>query len=703
MIQTLRNHPGRWLFVAAIIVTTAIYTSGLSGSWLFDDYPNIVNNPGVQIHSASIPDLARAALSSPSSEFKRPLASLTFALNYLASGLNPFWWKVANVAIHLANGLLIFLLARLLLRLGLPVIHRAGTARHEGVDGGQGPSCANEDSNGKSCQPHAHDVDKQYIGIVAALIAGAWMLLPINLTGVLYVVQRMESLANLFVMLGLLGYVATRLRMLDGRLGYWRGLTGCTISLLVFTALGLTAKETAIMLPLYAFLIEFVLLRFARPAARQGFDKSLAGLYGLILLLPLLAGLAWQLPHLLRASAWSTRDFDLGTRLLSEARIVSDYIRWTLLPTPGDLSFYHDGYVISSGLLSPWTTLPSILVIAALLALTVWLRKRAPLASLGLALYFGCHTLTGTILPLELIYEHRNYFASFGLLLAIIPILAAPKATREPIPEKAADDRDIPQPIANPSHPTGLPLALPRHTLLVGLLLLWTGLTAITAYAWGEPLRLAQTLAARATDSPRAQYELGRTYIVYSHYDPDSIYTKRAYAPLERSAALPQSSILAEQALIFMNARMHLPIKDQWWNSMIAKLKAHKPGVQDESSLGALTKCAREGTCKLPENRMVAAFLAALDHPRPRPRLLAIYGDYAWNVLDDHTLGARMITEAVKAKPEEPAYHITLTRMLAAQERYDEARQQIRALEKLNIGGRLDGSIAGLRALLPAN
>lgn len=663
MNLTPNRRTGLTLFLAAVVVTMAVYAAGLSGGWLFDDYPNIVNNPGVQVDSTSLADLSRAALSSPSSQFKRPLASLTFAFNYLASGLNPFWWKVTNLVIHLLNGLLVYLLARLLLRLGLPALRTPPTRAGGRADHAASP-------------PDAIHAD-----IVAALIAGAWMLLPINLTGVIYVVQRMESLANLFVMLGLLGYVATRLRMLDGRTGHGRGFVLCVASLIIPTILGLTAKETAVMLPLYAFLIECVLLRFARPGARPGIDRPLAGLYVLILLLPLVAGLLWQLPRLLHASAWASRDFDLGTRLLSEARIVSDYIRWTLLPTPGALSFYHDGYVVSSGLLSPWTTLPCMILIAALLALAVYLRRRAPLVSLGLALYFGCHTLTGTILPLELIYEHRNYFASFGLLLAVVPLLAAPARARLPA--------------------LGLPLALPRHVLLAGLLLLWTGLTAVTAYAWGDPLRLAQALAARAPDSPRAQYELGRTYIVYSHYDPHSIYTRLAYAPLERSAALPDSSILAEQALIFMNARMHRPLKDAWWDSMIAKLKAHKPGVQDESSLGALTKCAREGSCDLPEDRMVQAFLAALSHPNPRPRLLAIYGDYAWNVLDDHALGARMTAEAVKARPDEPAYHITLTRMLAAQERYDEARQQIRALEALNIGGRLDGSIAGLKALLP--
>jgi hypothetical protein len=231
------------------------------------------------------------------------------------------------------------------------------------------------------------------------------------------------------------------------------------------------------------------------------------------------------------------------------------------------------------------------------------------------------------------------------------------------------------------------------------LILSWAALTALTAHAWGNPLRLAEDLASRAPQSPRAQYELGRTYIIYSHYKPDSPFTRMAYAPLEKAAALPNSSILPEQALIFMNARMHLPIKDAWWDSMIGKLRAHKPGVQDESSLGALTQCAREKNCDLSTSRMMDAFIAALDHPNPRPRLLATYGDYAWNVLGDHELGERMTKEAVSAQPGEAAYRITLVRMLAALGRSAEARQSFEQLKKLNIGGRLNGSLEELLTL----
>jgi hypothetical protein len=579
--------------------------------------------------------------------------------------------KLTNLAIHLLNGLLLFLLTRLL-------FYSASTEMKTRVD------------------------------LVAALIAAGWMLLPINLTGVLYVVQRMESIANLFVLAGLIGYVTGRRHMLGivstsaashcsasplelilGRLYNHRDLIFCAVSIIISTALGVLAKETAVMLPFYALLVEWAIFRFAAVGVQgisvsgKVFDRRIIGMFLLIVLVPLLVGLAWLLPSIVRPSNWATRDFTLGTRLLSEARIVVDYIVWTLLPTPQALSFYHDNFRISRGLLSPVSTLMSIGVLAALITSMLWMCRRLPLFSLGIALFLGCHLLTGTILPLELVYEHRNYFASFGLLLAVIPLLAAPAPAKQ----------------ATSSGNFALPFALPRYVLLAGLMLCWMVLTALTAYVWGNPLRLAEELAMRAPDSPRAEYELGRTYIIYSHYDPSSPFTRLAYAPLEKAASLPYGSILPEQALIFMNARMHLPLKDAWWDSMIEKLKARRPGVQDESSLSALTECVRENHCDLPQARMVKSFMTALAHPHPSARLLATYGDYAWNVLDDHALGEQMTEEAAKVSPNEPAYQITLVRMLIVQNRRAEANTALKQLEILNIGGRLNSSLEELRKL----
>jgi hypothetical protein len=620
--------------ILALLITAAAYWPGLHGSYVQDDYPNIVDNPDLQIKTASISNLSLAALSSPASELKRPLASLSFAANYLFTGLDPFWMKLTNLMIHLLNGVLIYMLALTLIR----AVRRSATSKNE--------------------------QDPRWI---ALWITAGWLLLPINLTAVLYVVQRMESLANIFVLLGLLGYVRARQHMLASG----RGFIAAAGSLVLASGIGLMAKETAVMTPLYAALIEWAVFGARRTDGRR--DRRIISLFLMILVIPLIAGLAWLLPGLLAPDTWATRSFNLPQRLWSEARIVVDYICWTLLPTPQALSFYHDDYRISTGWLTPWSTLPCALFIVALAALTIWLRKRAPLVVLGLALFLGAQLLTATILPLELAYEHRNYFASFGLLLAVIPLLAA--STEQ------------------------LPVPTARYLLLGGLLLVWTVETASTAAAWGSPLELSQMLAERAPNSPRAQYGLGYTYIVLSDYDPNSPFTAAAYKPLEKAMRLPGASILPEQALIMMNARMHQPIKAVWWDNMIARLRTQKPDTQDESSLGALTKCMEKGECPLDSNKMLQAFLAALSHPQPSARLLATYGDFAWNVMDDKKLGENVATDAVRADPSQPAYQITLIRMLAAQGRMSEAIQAIVRLESLNIGGRLDNSLRELRAL----
>ena len=644
----LKEKAGRWLMFLALLLTAGVYWPGLFGNFLFDDFPNIVDNQGVQPHQASLASLINAALSSPASDFKRPLASLSFAINYLLTGLNPYWMKLTNLLLHLMNGWLVYTLAFLFLRIA--------SDQHEKAYA----DVSAKASKKKTLPPNT----------IAALIAAGWMLLPINLTSVLYVVQRMESMANLFVLLGLIGYVLARRSMLE-RASSWYGFILCALSITVPVAVGILAKETAVMLPLYTILVEWILFRFKTKNGAS--DCRIVALFVLVLFLPMIAGLAWLTPRVLNPSSWATRNFTLNTRLLSEARIVVDYIQWTWLPTPRALSFYHDDFEVSKTLLSPWTTLASLLLLSGLATLATWLRTRLPLVSLGILLFLGAQLLTGTIMPLELIYEHRNYFASFGLLLALVPLLTVP---------------------------FDFSFALPRWLFLGGLMAYWCSLTALTAFNWGNPLLLAEDLATRAPDSPRAQYELGRIYIIYSHYDPTSVFTKKAYAPLERSAALPGSSILPEQALIFLNARMQLPLKQAWWDSLITKLKANKPTVQDESSLGALTQCNREGLCDLPRSKMMEAYLAALAHPNPSARLLAMYSDYAWNVLHDEPLGLRMADASAKADPSEPAYRITFTRMLIASGQLDRAQNELTELQKFNIGGRLDSDINQLRVAI---
>ena len=639
-VDGLRSRPWIWL-LAAFVATAAAYAPGISGGFLFDDFPNIVDNEGIHVTTWSVPALFNAALSSPSSEFKRPLASLSFAMNYVISGANPAGMKVTNIVIHLLNGLVAFMLLRLL-------------------------------SAGATREPGRRD------GALAAMSVALWLVMPINVTAVLYVVQRMESLANLFVLLALLGYVAGRREMLLRG----RSIALSAASVVLGSALGLLCKETAILTPLYAAIIEVIVFRGQTKAHQDGTvrtSRSVVTFFLSVLVLPFIAGTIRFVPSLFAQATWAPRTFTMPERLLSECRIVVDYIAWTLLPTPPNLSFYHDDFVISTGWLQPWSTLVCALVLAGL-ALVAWLvRRRAPLVALGIAFFFACHVLTATIIPLELIYEHRNYFSSLGLALALVTLAR----------QDGVADFQSPK----------------RRAAILGLALLgayYLGITTFTATRWANPLSLAQELAIRAPDSPRAQYELGRSYVIASGYRTTSPFVQPAYAALERSAALPRSSTLPEQALIFFAAKLHQPIKDAWWASMEAKMRTGPISIEDESAIMSLSACAIQQGCDLPADKLLDVYQAALSHPSPHSRLLAAYADFAWSGLNDHALGYAMIRLATEKEPTEPAYHLTTARFALAMGDRKVAADQLARLKSLNVGGRLNTTIASLQKQIEA-
>jgi len=109
-----------WLLLTATVIATAVvYWPGVTGGWVFDDYPNIVDNAAVHLtpENSTLAAWVNAAISSPASFLHRPLASITFALNWLTGGGNPWPFKVTNIVIHLINGVLVFCMLRALLRL----------------------------------------------------------------------------------------------------------------------------------------------------------------------------------------------------------------------------------------------------------------------------------------------------------------------------------------------------------------------------------------------------------------------------------------------------------------------------------------------------------------------------------------------------------------------------------------------------------
>src|SRR5688572_8893172 len=97
-----------WLVPAALLAAVAlIYWPGLGGGFVFDDYPNIVDNVQLHVSGTSWHEWIAAMFSSTAGAVQRPLAMLTFALNHYFTGLDPRAMKLTNIAIHVLNTALV--------------------------------------------------------------------------------------------------------------------------------------------------------------------------------------------------------------------------------------------------------------------------------------------------------------------------------------------------------------------------------------------------------------------------------------------------------------------------------------------------------------------------------------------------------------------------------------------------------------------
>jgi tetratricopeptide (TPR) repeat protein len=376
--------------LAIVLLSIAIYSPGLKGPFIFDDLPNIVYNNTLHIKQLSLSALNEAAHSLHSGPLGRPLAGVSFALNYyLADGVNnAFGFKVFNLMLHIINAGLAFWFVSLII------------SNTPNLD-----SFLYREAN-----------QKKSLTIFAGACSLIWLVHPIQVTSVLYVVQRMTSMAAMFILLSLIAYIYGRLALNKHQI---KRTLIFFIASIIFAIAGVYSKETAFLLPLYASLIEFTLFYNQLPWSRWNQlarGRKMVVLSGLLLILFIVAviGIEFSLP------GYSNRDFTIYQRILTESRILFLYLGLIFIPRLSGFGLYHDDITISTSLLSPWTTLISIGLIIVLLYFAFRFRRKYPLLAFGVLWYFVSHTLESTIYPLELVHEHRNYLASLGPVIIII-------------------------------------------------------------------------------------------------------------------------------------------------------------------------------------------------------------------------------------------------------------------------------------------
>ncbi len=334
--------------------------------------------------------------------------------------------------------------------------------------------------------------------------ASLWLAHPLFVSTTLYVVQRMAMLAALFVFAGLTCYVTGRRHLDMGRphSGYALMIGG----LVGGTLLGFFSKENAALLPLLALVLEVTVLRHSKleKAAHSSVEKyghkkwqfwyrrcagreNAAPIPGspsripnlafrlVFLWLPsafIFAYLLWPLRDI--ATLVPGRDFSVGTRLLTEARVLVYYLYLLVIPHAQTHGLYTI-VPLSHGVLHPWTTLPAIGIILALLAAAFAGRRRWPVFAAVILFFFAGQLLESTTLPLELYYEHRNYLPAALLFWPLALWFVRGPGRR----------------------------ALRYATLVLAFVLLLT-LTGLRANLWGQPTRLALTWMRLNPDSVRA-------------------------------------------------------------------------------------------------------------------------------------------------------------------------------------------------------
>jgi protein O-mannosyl-transferase len=369
-----------WLWLAILIaICIALYWPTLQGPFLFDDFPNLSALDSID-HLSNWRDLG-IYLSQPRSFPGRPIAMLSFLLQKSAWPDHPLPFRLVNIAIHLLNGVLVFLLAR-----------RIAQQWFEGkVEG---------------------DVAEQRANLAACLAAAGFLLNPIQLSGVVLVVQRMTLLMALFTLLGLLAYLRglSETSWSTMRRGAW-----LVFGLGVCTGPAFLSKENGILLPLYALALDSTVLR----ESVRRLPPKLRWLRRLLIwptVLFVLGYLLWQIPG--QWGAHGIRDFTLGERLLTEPRVLVSYLDKIFLPRFGLYGLYHDDFVVSRGLATPWTTCACLIGLLGALALVLLGRRRWPLLTLAILWYLGGQLLESSTVMLELYFEHRNYLPLAGVIMA---------------------------------------------------------------------------------------------------------------------------------------------------------------------------------------------------------------------------------------------------------------------------------------------
>ncbi|MBI5492188.1 MAG: tetratricopeptide repeat protein [Deltaproteobacteria bacterium] len=375
----------KYLVPVLVAAGLAVYSSSLSAPFVYDDKPFIADNQWIRSLS-NFTDLSSM----------RYVCDLTFALNYLIGGLDPFGYHLVNTFVHILNSILVFFLVGLIFE----------TPLMKGPGQGQGEAPA--------------------IAFSSALLFAVH---PIQIQAVTYISQRYTSLAVFFYLLSAVLFLKARNTGQEEGGGKGSGASFYLASI-ASAMLAMKTKEISFTLPFVLTLFELSFFPGERASRRL---LRLAPFFIASLMIPLGLLLPSNSANPVEALMTTNKLKEASTisrygYLLTETTVVTTYLRLILLPIdtgnvydfPLAKSFFELRVILSSAVL-----ISAMLLTAYLLYSSVRKRNgRGVLIALGAAWFFMTVSVESSIIPIKDVFnERRAYLPSIGIILSAVASL----------------------------------------------------------------------------------------------------------------------------------------------------------------------------------------------------------------------------------------------------------------------------------------
>ncbi len=582
--------------VALSVLTFGVYSLGFSGALLFDDLPNLASNSSLRFDGTVVDAWRVAALSSNAGVTGRPIPMFSFALNSIVSGdISAYGLKLTNTVIHVAIAWLVFFLSRQLLQI------------------------------------HPRRFDDSQLGLIALASAAIWLLHPLQVSTVLYAVQRMAQLSTFFVLLGLLVFVSYRQQWASQGASLGEVLA-VLLWLGIITALAVYSKENGILLPVLALVIELIFFK-GRWAGRTVLPNKVVVNFILVLAAIAFLGVCFYASDFILAG-YTTREFTLQERVLTQLRVLWSYLGWFFLPDVSAMGFQHDDIPLSRGLLDPLTTLLSLAAWVMVLLAGYFYRRRFPLLIFALLFYLVGHSMESGVLALEMVYEHRNYLPTVGFcVLAGAGIVGA--ASRFNFNQC-------------------IPIVCVSAILLILML--------VRVSAWSDNERLNFVNLENHPNSPRTnflyaenlwqEHHLTSAGSVDEEQAKERLIISRYY--FQKTWELDSRSLAALIMLYHIDEQYFpkLGKKEDWLGKLEILLSDRVLQSSDYNAIDALVVCVAEGGCEVDHGRVMSIFeLLEKRYPTSLPLLSSYYTYVQARGASDEEL-ERICNKALQINPE---------------------------------------------------